>query len=481
MQPIMERIFRNASALIAAIIMVAAISSSCGSKKSDAESAPGHDALPATESDTARHPLPDTLRVATLYSPTSYFIYRETPMGYDYDMISRFCADKNMVLDLQVAPNLNAMVEMLDSGKVDLVAYEIPITSDYTDRVEPCGPQTVTHQVLVQPKPKKEGKRISDVTQLVGREVYVEANSKYHQRLINLNTELGGGIIIKAVDRDTLITEELIAMVSDGDIPLTVVDSDIAKINRTYFSDLDITLEISFPQRAAWGTSHSNRWLADSVDSWLRQEKPSQAQAELLKQYFEKSKESPSVAIRFSKNRMSPFDHLFRQYAATIHWDWRLLAAMGFTESRYDSTQVSWAGARGVMQLMPSTARAYGLGGDRITHNRDNIATAAKVIASLDSQFAKLVSDPEERKKFIVAAYNSGPAHILDAIALAKKHGYDSQRWIGSVEHVLMMKSKPEFYNDPVCRYGYFNGRQTFDYVHHVFDTYSQALKIVSR
>ena len=476
----MEKFFKTALCLLAAITLIAA-NSSCGSRNAGTATDAGSPADSTAQAGSPPHPLPDTLRVATLYSPTSYFIYRETPMGYDYDLISRFCADKKMVLDLTVAPNLNAMVEMLDSGKVDLVAYEIPITSDYTDRVVACGPESVTHQVLVQPKPKKNEKRISDVTELVGREIYVEADSKYHQRLVNLNTELGGGIIIKAVDRDTLITEELIAMVSDGDIPLTVVDSDIAKINHTYFSDLDITLEISFPQRSAWGTSRSNSWMADSVNAWLHQEKPSQIQAELLKQYFEKSKESPYVSIRFSNDRMSPFDHLFREYARTIRWDWRLLAAMGFTESRYDSTQVSWAGARGVMQLMPSTARAYGLGGDRITHNRDNIAAAAKVIGSLDSQFAGLVSDPEERKKFIVAAYNSGPAHILDAIALAKKHGYDPQRWIGSVEQVLLMKSKPEFYNDPVCRYGYFNGRQTYDYVHRVFDTYAQAVKTVAR
>lgn len=447
---------------------------SCAHKSSTDDNASAAD---SALTDSARHPLPDTLRVATLYSPSSYFIYRETTMGYDYDLVTRLGQDKGMVVDLTVAPNLNSLVAMLDSGKVDLIAYEIPITSDYKSRVAPCGPQTVTQQVLVQPK--KGDKRIDDVTGLVGREVYVEANSKYHQRLLNLNDELGGGIVIKSVDRDTLITEELIAMVSDGTIPLTVVDSDIAKINRTYFSDLDITLEISFPQRAAWGVSPSKKWLADSIDAWIHQEKPAQVQAELLKQYFEKSKEQPAYTIDFSKGHMSRFDHLFREYARHMKWDWRLFSAMGFTESRYDSTQVSWAGARGIMQLMPATARAMGLSEQRITHNRDNIATAAKIIVSLDDQFRPLVKDPEERKKFIIAAYNSGPAHILDAIALAKKHGYDPQKWLGSVEQAMMLKSKPEYYNDPVCRYGYFNGRQTFDYVHRVLDTYEQAQKKV--
>ena len=399
-------------------------------------------------------------------------------MGYDYDLITRFAEDRGITVELITAPNLNALVAMLDSGKVDVAAYEIPVTSEYNTRVAYCGPETVTHQVLVQPIAK--GKElIKDVTQLIGKEVYIEADSKYHQRLINLDKELGGGIIIKPIAKDTLITEELIAMVSDGDIPLTVIDSDIAKINRTYFTDLDISLSVSFPQRGAWAVCPDQKWMGDSIDFWLHQEKPSEIQATLLKRYFEESKASPSFSVDFSRGHMSPFDNLFREYSRAIGWDCRLLSAMGFTESHYDSTQVSWAGARGIMQLMPATAKANGLSMDRITVNRDNIATAVKVIKALDSQFEPLVTNPEERKKFIIAAYNSGAAHIIDAIALARKLGFNHQQWLGSVEQAMMLKSQPRYYNDPVCRYGYFNGRQTFDYVHRVYDTYERAKRTV--
>lgn len=197
-------------------------------------------------------PLPDTLRVGTLYSPTSYFIYREEKMGYDYDLISRFGKDKNIVIDLEVAPSLSSLIEMIDSGKIDVAAYEIPITAEYRNHVIPCGTENITHQVLVQPKSGKD-ERITDVTQLVGREIYVEKGSKYQHRLNNLNDELGGGILIHTVAEDTLITEDLIEMVSNGKIPLTVVDSDIAQLNKTYYNSLDIGMEISFPQRSSWG------------------------------------------------------------------------------------------------------------------------------------------------------------------------------------------------------------------------------------
>jgi len=452
--------------LSACIIAIATMMTvlSCGGHRTD--NAPLADSLCT---------FPDTLRVGTLYSPQSYFIYRQEQMGYDYDLITRLAAEKGFVVDLVVANNLASMVEMLDSGAIDLIAYEVPITAEYKNRVLPCGYENITHQVLVQPK-ATDSNRISDVTQLVGRDVYVEKDSKYQYRLNNLNDELGGGINIHPIDRDTLITEDLIAMVSEGTIPLTIVDSDIARLNKTYYNDLDITLEVSFPQRSAWGVSPTKPWIADSIDTWFAQDAPKRTHALLLKRYFELSKNEVSTFnIDFSKGHISPYDKLFKRYAKDINWDWRLLAAQGYAESRYDTTVVSWAGARGIMQIMPATARAFDLPMDRITNPEENIKTATRIISSLNKSLSSRVEDPEERKKFIVAAYNSGIAHIYDAIALAKKYGKDPQKWDGNVAETILLKSKPEYYNDSVCKYGYFRGRQTVAYVDKVFDFYNKS------
>ncbi len=260
----------------------------------------------------------------------------------------------------------------------------------------------------------------------------MEAGSKYLYRLENLNDEIGGGIKIHQVKSDTLITEDLIEMVANGEIPLTIVDSDIARINRTYYNSLDIGLPVSFEQRAAWGVSPKKPWLADSITEWMGQAEPRKAQARILKRYFELSKESPALSIDFSKGRISPYDRFFRQYANEIGWDWRMLAAQGYTESRFDSTAVSWAGARGVMQIMPRTARAYGLSSSKITNPEANIRTAAAIMKALDKSLSKKVPDSEERRKFILAAYNSGIAHIYDAIALAKKYGKNQKYGTGT-------------------------------------------------
>lgn len=455
--------------IILAILSMIVAATGCNGRESDNN----------TATDSVVHRLPDTLRVGTLYSPQSYFIYREQQMGYDYDLVSKLGADKGMAIDLKVANSMSSLVAMLDSGLIDLIAYEVPITAEYKGHVLPCSNENVTRQVLVQPK-RDDGTRISDVTELVGKDVYVEKDSKYQHRLNNLNNELGGGIKIHPIDRDTLITEDLIAMVSEGTIPLTVVDSDIARINKTYYNDLDITLEVSFPQRSSWGVSPSMPWLGDSISAWMKEDAPRRTQAQLMKRYFEMSKnEGRSLMPDLSGGRISPYDNLFKRYAKSLGWDWRLLASQGFAESRFDSTVVSWAGAQGIMQIMPGTARAYGLHASRMTNPEASIKTATDIIRDLDKSLSTRVKDPEERKKFVVAAYNSGIAHVYDAIALAAKYGKNPQVWYGNVEEAIMMKSKPEYYNDPVCKYGYFRGRQTTAYVKKVFDFYNRTKRHV--
>lgn len=420
------------------------------------------------------HALPDTLKVVTLYGPTSYFIYRGEPMGYDYTLVDSLVRQKNMVLDLKVAKSLTTAVAMLDSGNVDLMAYDVPVTNHYRQYVIPCGPEVLTTQVLVQPMINGQP-QISDVTQLVGKEVYVEKDSKYLRRMQHLNDEIGGGIIIREVDSDTLITEDLIRMVSDGQIPLTVVDSNIARLNKTYYPDLDVDLAVGFPQRASWAVAPSKAWLADSIDSWFAGASPQMTNAELLKQYFEQSKYPPVFNFDFSKGYISKYDNLFKKYAPNVGWDWRLMAAQAYQESRFRPNARSWVGARGLMQIMPKTARGYRTSISRLNDPETSVRVATALIEDLDRYLMKYVPNDKERTKFVIAAYNVGIAHIYDAIALAEKYGYDPQVWDGNVSKALLMKMNPKYYNDPVVKYGYCRGIETVTYVKNITDFYEQA------
>ena len=172
--------------------------------------------------------------------------------------------------------------------------------------------------------------------------------------------------------------------------------------------------------------------------------------------------------ISREKGIISTYDEYFKLAARYTGWDWKLIAAQCYQESGFDPNAISWAGAAGLMQLMPATAAQFGLSRDKIFSPTDNIATASKVIRHLQSQFSN-ISDAEERVKFVLASYNGGIGHIRDAQALARKHGYDANKWeyVGLFVRNL---SNAQYYRDPVVKYGYMIGNETYGYVQSIME-----------
>jgi membrane-bound lytic murein transglycosylase F len=162
---------------------------------------------------------------------------------------------------------------------------------------------------------------------------------------------------------------------------------------------------------------------------------------------------------------------LFKQEAEKIGWDWRLLAAVAYKESKFNPEAVSWAGACGLMQLMPNTAASLNLSSEEIFLPQRNVAVAVDYLKSLEKLFPG-IEDREERIKFVLASYNAGPGHIFDARALAVKYQKDMNVW-DDVKEFLLKKSEPAFYSDSVCKYGYCRGKEPVTYVDIIMDKYA--------
>ncbi len=162
---------------------------------------------------------------------------------------------------------------------------------------------------------------------------------------------------------------------------------------------------------------------------------------------------------------LSEHDIHFRDAADIIGYDWTLIAAIAFTESRFDSTAVSSAGATGIMQVMPNTLRGFNIPDSMHMNARTNIFAATELLRSLDKRFSH-VKDPAERINFVLASYNAGYGHILDAMRFAKREGKNRFVWKNNVDTFLILKSQPEYYNDTLCRNGKFEGwRETLQFV----------------
>lgn len=223
-----------------------------------------------------------------------------------------------------------------------------------------------------------------------------------------------------------------------------------------------------------WAVSGDNRDLADSLNAWYKPEMYAEAEREERYMLSTHSVKRHIYApfLNREKGEISRYDHLFKRYAPVARLDWRLMAAQCYQESCFDPQAKSWAGACGLMQIMPSTASHLSLSMSSIYDPEQNVKAAARYLAELNGYFRN-VQNATERQLFVLAAYNGGYFHIQDAMALARKNGKNPYHWKDVAYYVLALQ-RPQFYNDPVVQYGYMRGAETVDYVDRIRQRYAQ-------
>lgn len=218
--------------------------------------------------------------------------------------------------------------------------------------------------------------------------------------------------------------------------------------------------------------------LAAALDAWYSPSLRTTlcvATAEATRQEsgYKRRRELPMMGVGGKdKNALSPYDHAFRQYAPHSGFDWRLLVSIAWQESGFDPEAESYAGAKGIMQLMPRTAARYGLEGDAIWNPERNIEAGCKHIGRLQQAFRD-ITDPYERIHYILAAYNGGEGHTKDAMTLAKAEGQDPMKW-SQVSPYLLRLSDPTYYTRPDVKHGYMRGTETATYVDRIMARWNE-------
>lgn len=461
---------RNKKFAITSIILLLIVIASCYQKAKQKED----------ESLTKRRQIVDLeqiqtrgeLIITTLNSSIDYFKYRGQEMGIQYELSKQFAEFIGVKLKIVISNSTSELIEKLINQEVDLIAYDLPITKTLKDSIAYCGTEVRTHQVIIQRGKRNGNTPLKDVTELIGKDVYVKPG-KYYERLKNLNSELGRGINIKLIKSDTISIEDLISQVSNGDIDYTIAHNNLAKLNKTYYPNLDINLPISFDQKSAWAVRKNSIQLAKAVEEWSTNNYKSPKYKASMKRYFEISKSNyvHSPILDQENGIISKYDSYFKKYAPTINWDWRLIASLAYNESNFNPNVTSWAGARGLMQLMPRTARAMGVPRGKIMDVNENVKGAIKYIGITERSFMQ-IEDQQERIKFVLAAYNAGLGHVKDAMALANKYEKNQYIWHDNVENYLLLKSNPEYFRDSVCKHGYLRGIETYNFVRDIITRY---------
>lgn len=262
-------------------------------------------------------------------------------------------------------------------------------------------------------------------------------------------------------------TAELLSRLASGDAdliayPLTRRDI-TAAVDST--GGMILVTDTAGGRPLGWVVGDGKRDLAGEIRSWY-------CAAVLAGVYDEEKRLFSAQSVRRhvyspmlnrSAGVISRYDGLFMTYCRPIRWDWRLMAAQCYQESTFDPKARSWAGACGLMQIMPATAEQLGLPAAKIHDPESNIAAAAKYLGQLEGKFGD-IKDRSERTSFVLACYNGGYHHIRDAMALAQRDGKNPHRWDDVARYVLLL-SEPQYYRDPIVKYGYMRGSETVDYV----------------
>ena len=467
------------------LILIALFTLSC-SKSNDDQSVDNKD----IKSDKYKNKAPGftindgVLTVLMDNSLTSYFIFRGEPMGFEYEMLQLFADENDLKLDVKITYDVENILDSLIAGKGDLVAANLTISEDRLARVAFSDPLFRTRQVLVQRLPDNRQKMtrddiekslIRDRLDLAGKKITVRKNSSYELILQNLVRETGLEISIEYAPGDA-VTEQLIEMVSNKEIDYTICDLNKAEIFNAYYDNLDIETPMSLSQPIAWAMNKGSQELQESINSWIDKRAGSLEFNMINNRYFDLNKRKKRLIVKeydyVKDGKISDYDVLIKKYASELNWDWRLLTAQIYKESRFDANTKSWRGAVGLMQMMPKTAKSYGIEPKQLVNPEINIQGGVKHLKMLEDRWKEEITDSLEILKFTLGSYNVGHGHVEDAIRLAEKYDLNPSVWDDNVAQMLLNKSIPKYYKDPVVMYGYCRGKEPVDYVKTIFNNY---------
>lgn len=464
--------------------------------------APGVVALPAPiERDLSAILERDTVVVLTSYTSTSYFLYRGEAFGFEYELLRDFADERDITFKIEVVPR-DSLYYYLNAGRGDIAAARlVPIEEDTTAFgftvplyetnavvVQRAGPPVVLDSLAQRAVPPAEppavevvalrARRVQAPQDLAGEEVHVPSAERYAQRLVELETRIPGEITVVEVDTTT---ESLIRQVATGAIELTVAQENVAALEESTYGNLTVRPVIGAPHGVAWAVRDNAPQLRAALDEWIRENRGSARWNALYRKYYVDRRAYRDRAatgyLTAETGVLSDYDDLLKEHAPRIGWDWRLLASQMYQESRFLPRARSWAGAMGLLQLMPATAREVGVADPY--DPRQNVEGAVRYIAWLERTYwRERIDDPRERLKFILASYNAGAGHVMDAQRLAEAEGQDPNVW-ENVAYWMLQKSRAEVYNRPEVRHGYVRGLEPVHYVAHILERYDHYRQFV--
>lgn len=411
------------------------------------------------------------LDVSTFYSTTDYYVYKGITRGFHYDLAKDFADFLGVKLRIaEVNNDIDTAISKLREGKYDLLAISMTETPERKEEINFAQPLFKTGSVLVQ---NKNNSILRDLKELNGQTIFIKNDASAYKKLLrHLQDSLQIDLKISEVAQYS--TEDLLHLVETGEIEYTITDENIAHALGISMKNLDYSLNLNNSISVSWTTDPQATDLIHEINAWLQEVKKNGKLNMFYKRYFNNYNSVPHYQSKYSilkKGGISPFDKELKKESKILNWDWRLLAAMVYVESQFNPEAESQVGAYGLMQIIPETANIFNV--TDYFNPDSNIYVGVRYLQHLEGIFNQYPISPQEKLKFTIASYNVGPGHVMDAMRLTEKYQKNPYKWDDNVAYYLRNKSKPEFYQDPLCKNGYCNGEQTYNYIHRVLETYN--------
>ncbi|MCP8899057.1 transporter substrate-binding domain-containing protein [Gilvimarinus xylanilyticus] len=407
------------------------------------------------------------IRMITRNNPASYFMWRGELMGFEYDLLKEYAKEQGLRLEVEVAPPGVDPIDWLQAGRGDVIAAAMTVTPKRAERV---AFSRYYNKVAEQLVTNRDHEPLDELAALEGRTLVINPDHAYWQSAQRLKN--GGVDFTLTEPEQDLSSTEILLAVADGQYDATIADSHLVAIEKRFATALAPGFEFA-EREHAWAVRPENPELLASLNEFLQRHYRGLFFNVTYNKYFENDERIgryQGERLTFADG-LSPYDDVVKPLGNSYQFDWRLIVAQMYQESRFRPDARSYAGARGLLQVLPSTAKELGFS---LPFNEEaGIEAGVTYLDWTRDRFEEYLP-LDERLWFALAAYNAGFGHVQDARRLARQKGWNPDVWFNNVERAMLLLSRKEYYRN--ARFGYVRGTEPVHYVRNIRERYQGYL-----
>lgn len=409
-----------------------------------------------------------TIRFVMRNNMPSCYIWRGEIMGFHNDIAKKFAKDHKLRYELVMAPDNASLLDYIVDDKADIALGFLTPTQERKDKgIEFSRPYHYSSEVVVT---HTDDDRIQSIEDLKKRAITVRDSSAYWKTAKELKETIPALILIPA--DDTMDTEEIIDAVAEKKYDITIADSHLVEMEINLGVDVKTALEVTKPQGQSWAVKSGNDELLNKVNSYIRKNYKGLFYNVTYNKYFKNTgridKHHTDKTSHRTGSVLSPYDDFVKKYSERYGFDYRLMVAQMHQESKFNPKAKSYAGAKGLFQVMPKTAKELGF--KNPAHPETGIHAGIKYMKWVQERMEYYDIKDDQLIWFTLASYNAGSGHVADAIRLARQKGWRDDVWFDNVEKAMLLLSYKKYASK--ARYGYVRGKEPVNYVRSIKQRY---------